>query len=170
MADANDQEARNLLAQVYTRMALEQENGIWRAQYLTAAKELREGIGDQRIASLERMGILQILPTATLIEMQAVRLDPVKVADGSAEIDFVLPDSSERLRVTVRNQVQTYEPDPTGEPADATVTLNKMQLAMLIFTQKVPPGARIDGSREAVEAYASWFTAPKSDFPIVWRP
>jgi alkyl sulfatase BDS1-like metallo-beta-lactamase superfamily hydrolase len=170
MADAGDQDSRNKLAEVYTRMALEQENGIWRAQYLSAARELREGVGKARLASLDRLPVLAQLETATLFEMQAVRLDPAKVGDASAEIDFVLPDRSERIRVSVRNQVLTFETDPKGTAADATVTLTRPQLVELIGRHILPAEAKVDGARKTVEAFADWFTAPSGDFPIVWRP
>lgn len=170
MADANDMEARTLLANVYTRMALEQENGIWRAQYLTAAKELRDGIGSRRLASLDRLPILQQLETATLFEMQAVRLDPERVGNATAEIDFIIPDRTERIRVSVRNQVLTYELEPQGLAADATVTLDRSYLVDMLVKQVVPTAAMIDGSRERVVDFATWFSAPSGDFPIVWRP
>ena len=170
MADSKDREARDLLADVYTRMALEQENGIWRAQYLSAAKELREGVGKGRLATLESLPALERLSTETLLEMQAVRLDPAKVGNSSAEIDFVIPERSERIRVNVRNQVLTYDSDPQGTAIDATVTLTRSQFVTLIARQELAAEAKVGGSREKVSEFADWFTAPSAAFPIVWRP
>jgi alkyl sulfatase BDS1-like metallo-beta-lactamase superfamily hydrolase len=170
MADSRDQEARNLLADVYSSMALVQENGIWRAQYLSAARELREGVGGRKLDTLDRVPVLRTLPTKTLIELLAVRLDPAKVGDSAAEIDFLLPTRNEKVRVLVRNQVLTYDTEPSGKAADATVTLDRVQLVKLISDQQLDPAASVEGSREIVAQFARWFTTPSGDFPIVWRP
>ncbi|WP_414902649.1 alkyl/aryl-sulfatase [Sphingomonas flavalba] len=169
MADALDQEARYLLASVYERMALGQENAVWRAQYLVAADELRNGIGEGMMARSGASQLLQLIDTADLFELLAVRLDPAKVGNESAEIDFVNPDRSERIRVSVRNQVLTYDSEPSGPPTDATVTGNRQQLAALTFGGAIPPGAQVTGSRAKVEAFMRWFANPQGDFPILWR-
>ena len=114
--------------------------------------------------------MLEKLSTATLFEMLAVRLDPAKAGQGSAEIDFVIPERSERIRVTVRHQVLTYDTDPTGEAGDATVTLSRPQLVALIVSQALDPAAQVSGSRRSVSDFAGWFTPPSGRFPIVWRP
>jgi alkyl sulfatase BDS1-like metallo-beta-lactamase superfamily hydrolase len=170
MADSKDQDARNLLADVYTRMALEQENAVWRAHYLVAADELRNGIGQAMAGRSGGLQLMQSIDTADLFEMLAVRLDPAKVGDATAEIDFVIPERSERVRVAVRNQVLTYDTEPRGSAGDATVTSSRMQLAALAFQQALPDGVDVQGSRETVNAFAHWFTHPGSDFPILWRP
>ncbi len=170
MADASDQRARDLLADTYTALAFEQENGVWRAQYLSAARELRTGVGQMRMSSLDRNPLLEKLPTATLFEMLAVRLDPSKVGDASTDILFVLPERGETILVTVRNQVLTYDMQPEEMARDATVVLDRAQLVRLISEQSLDRHAKVKGSREAVETFARWFTPPKEGFPIVWRP
>jgi alkyl sulfatase BDS1-like metallo-beta-lactamase superfamily hydrolase len=170
MADSTDQDARDLLADVYARMALEQENAVWRAHFLVAAGELRDGVGEAMAVGSGGVGLLQSIRTADLFEMLAVRLDPAKVGDATAEIDFLIPERSERIRVVVRHQVLTFDIAPGGSAVDATVTSSRMQLAALAFRQVVEAGVEVQGSREVVDAFASWFTTPVGDFPILWRP
>jgi alkyl sulfatase BDS1-like metallo-beta-lactamase superfamily hydrolase len=170
MADATDQEARNLLAATYDRLGRAQENGIWRNQYLSAALELRAGIPPRGMGTLANNPVLAGIPTTDLFEMMAVRLDPAKVGTQATAIDFILTDTKERVRVTVRNDVLTFEPNPAGGTVDATVTMTKLQLLKLLTSAALDPAASVAGPPDSITRFAGWFTAPVGRFPIVWRP
>lgn len=167
MADAKDQQARDLLAAVYEKQAAAAESSLWRNMYLTGAQELRRGITPSRGAAAGA-DLIRSTPTPMLLDLMAVRLDPAKVGDRALVLDLAFPDRKERFRVTVRNQVLTYEADPGGGPVDAAVTLPRA--AFLAMSQgTAPPAGAVQGDAEALRRLFGWLTPPGPDFPILWR-
>lgn len=167
MADPKDQAARDLLASVYEKQGAAAESSLWRNMYLTGAQELRRGITPSRGAAAGA-DLIRSTPTPMLLDLMAVRLDPAKVGDQALVLDLAFPERKERFRVTVRNQVLTWEADPSGGAADAAVTLPRA--AFLGLSQgTAPPPAAVQGDVEALKRLFGWFTPPRPDFPILWR-
>jgi alkyl sulfatase BDS1-like metallo-beta-lactamase superfamily hydrolase len=164
-ADPKNQGARDLLAAVYERLAAGAESSLWRNMYLTGAQELRSGIRAGRTAQ-GAPDLIRNTPTPMLLDLMAVRLDPSKVGDQSLVLDLSFPERKERFRVSVRNQVLTYEADPTGGQADATVSLPR---ASFLAMAAGLPGPQAGDEMAALRRLFGWFTPPKGDFPVVWR-
>lgn len=163
LADAGNTAARDLLARVYERLGMAAESAIWRNMYLSGARELRQGVppGGGRSASAE---LIAHTPTGMLLDLLSVRLDPAKSKGQAASLDLVFPDRQERFRVSVRNDVLTWEPEPEGGVAEAVVTLPRAQfLAVTLAGAQAPAGA------EPLAKLVSWLSAPRTDFPIVTR-
>ncbi len=170
MSDSGDQEARNLLADCYQQMAYWQENGMWRNMYLSAAKELREGIPSAQMQSLGGASLLKVIPTETLFEMLAVRLNPEASEGQGASIRFELVDTGEVFDASVHNDVLTFRKSrPDAQECDASVSLAKMQLAAAVFSGRLPGGMDIEGDAELPGLFFSWFEKPKGNFPVLWR-
>lgn len=169
IAHPDSDQAREELASVYSELALQQENGVWRAQYLSAAKELRFGVGRGWPSQLERAPILAQLSPSVLFEMLAVRLDPGKVGDASIVIHFAVSDRAEDVTVSVRHSVLTYVND--AAEADVSVTVTFADLVALESRSTVPDVPySSERARQSVQQFVSWFTRPDGRFPIVWRP
>jgi alkyl sulfatase BDS1-like metallo-beta-lactamase superfamily hydrolase len=166
MADPNDRPARDFLASVYDRQGAAAESSLWRNMYLTGAQELRQGITPSRGAAAS-VDLIRSTPTPMLLDLMAVRLDPAKVGSQALVLDLAFPDRQERFRVTVRNQVLTYEAAPGGGKADASVALPRA--AFLAMSQGLAAPPAVQGDVEALKRLFGWFTPPKPDFPIVWR-
>ncbi|MGA0607641.1 alkyl/aryl-sulfatase [Phenylobacterium sp. VNQ135] len=163
LADAKDTEARGLLARIYERQAAGAESALWRNMYLAGAHELREGVpkAGGRGASSE---LVRNTPTGMLLDLLSVRLDPAKSKGQSAVVDLIFPERKERFRVSVRNDVLTWEADPKGDAADGAVTLPRAQfLAAALAGAPAPAGA------EPLGRLLGWLSAPRADFPIVTR-
>jgi alkyl sulfatase BDS1-like metallo-beta-lactamase superfamily hydrolase len=163
LADARDQAARDFLAGVYEHQAAGAESAIWRNMYLTGAQELRSGVRPSRGAGAAT-DFIRNTPTPRLFDLLAVRLDPAKVKDGALVVDLTFPERKERFRVTVANQVLTYEADPTG----AAVHAVSLPRAEFLATALAPAGSKADGDA-ALRTLAGWLSAPRPDFPIVTR-
>ncbi|WP_374472348.1 alkyl/aryl-sulfatase [Phenylobacterium sp.] len=164
-ADPKDQAARDLLGQVYERLAAGAESSLWRNMYLTGAQELRSGVRAGRTAQ-GAPDLIRNTPTPMLLDLMAVRLDPAKVGDQALVLDLAFPERKERFRVTVRNQVLTWEADPAGGRADAAVSLPRAQFLAMAAGG---PGAAAGEEAAALKRLFGWFTPPSGDFPIVWR-
>jgi len=143
---------------------------MWRNMYLSAAKELREGIPSAQMQSLGGASLLKVIPTETLFEMLAVRLNPEASEGQGASIRFELVDTGEVFDASVHNDVLTFRKSrPDAQEFDASVSLAKMQLAAAVFSGRLPGGMDIEGDAELPGLFFSWFEKPKGNFPVLWR-
>jgi alkyl sulfatase BDS1-like metallo-beta-lactamase superfamily hydrolase len=167
-ADAKNTAARELLARTYDRQAAAAESAIWRNMYLTGAAELRSGVraGGPQSASLD---VVRNTPTAALLDLLAVRLDPAKAKDGQVSVDLVFPDRNERFRVRVKHAVLTYEADPAGGKADAVYTFPRAQFLNGALAGADLSGATTSGDGTALARLLAMLTPPTPGFPIVTR-
>ncbi|MCR5874714.1 MBL fold metallo-hydrolase [Phenylobacterium sp. J426] len=163
LADAQNRQARELLARIYDRQGAGAESALWRNMYLSGARELRQGVptGGGRGATSE---LIRNTPTGMLLDLLSVRLDPAKSNGQGASVDLVFPERKERFRVAVRNDVLTWEAEPTSGAADGVVSLPRSQfLATALGAAPAPAGA------EPLTRILGWLSAPRADFPIVTR-
>ncbi|MCR5877121.1 alkyl/aryl-sulfatase [Phenylobacterium sp. J367] len=166
MSDPKNQAARDFLAGVYERQAAGAESAIGRNMYLTGALELRNGITPARGGGAA-VDLIRSTPTPMLLDLMSVWLDPAKVGDAAFALDLAFPERKERFRVTVRNQVLTYEADPKGGKADAAVSMPRAAFLAMSQGMPMPPG--VEGDVEGLKQLMGWFTPPRANFPIVWR-
>ncbi len=168
LADAKNTAARAFLAGVYDRQAVGAESAIWRNMYLSGAKELRDGV---RPSGTEQASLDLVRNTSTpnFFDLLAVRLDPDKAMDGAVRVDLIFPDRNERFRVSVKNDVLTYEADPRTGKADGVFTLPRSQFLAGALAGADLSGTVTEGDRTALGRLLSWLTPPRPDFPIVTR-
>ncbi|MDB5818235.1 MAG: fold metallo-hydrolase, partial [Rhizobacter sp.] len=176
MADAGNPEAKQLLAACYDQLGWQSENSLWRNIYLSGAGELRNGVPPPRpAAAAGQAATIANLPTASIFDLLAVRLDADKVGAASLKIQFVFPDRGEKTYVTVENGVLIHEAVQAQGPVDATLTVNRSDLVAALLAgvplaPKVASGqAKIEGDAGALMKLASWMQPPRPNFPIVTR-
>lgn len=173
-ADKSNTAAREFLAKVYDRQGQAAESAIWRNMYLSAALELRSGVQAQRGAG-QSIDVIQNTTTPMLLDLMSVRLNPEKAGAGSVTVDLNFSDRKERFRVTVRNDVLTYEADPKAGKADVALTMPRASflMAALAGADLKPALAngtvKSQGDPAAFTKFLSWFDPPVGNFPIVWR-
>ena len=126
MADGDSPSAKVLLARCYDQLGWQSENALWRNIYLTGAQELRSGTPAPRLSS-GPPAVLADLPTATLFDLLAVRLDAEKAGAGSLKLEFVFPERDEQTYVTVENGVLIHRAIAAPGPVDATLTVDREQ-------------------------------------------
>ena len=150
------------------------ESAIWRNMYLSAAQELRKGVQVQRGAG-QSIDLIQNTTTPMLLDLMSVRLNPEKAGAGSVSVDLNFPDRKERFRVTVKNDVLTYEADPKAGKADVALTMPRASFLMAALAGGDLRAAlangtvKAEGDPAAFTKFLSWFDAPVGNFPIVWR-
>ena len=178
-ADRDNKPARELLAQVYDRQGQAAESAIWRNMYLSAALELRSGVQSARGVG-QSVDLIQNTTTPMLLDLLSVRLNPDKTGAAVAVIDLIFPERRERFRVTVRNDVLTYEARGYDTGALATGADVAMTLPRASFLMTALAGGdlaplltngtvRAAGDPAAFTRFVSWFDAPAANFPIVSR-
>jgi alkyl sulfatase BDS1-like metallo-beta-lactamase superfamily hydrolase len=163
-AGAADAATKALLADSYRRMAHGSEGALWRNMYLTAAHELEKGPAPAPLGSL---GFARFVPTAMLLDLMAVRLDPARAPATPFTLALVFPDAGERHHLTVRNGVLVHEQD-VPDAADVTLTLPRASfLAALAGQPGAAVTARIQGDAALIPLFLGLFETPPANFPIV---
>jgi alkyl sulfatase BDS1-like metallo-beta-lactamase superfamily hydrolase len=152
-ADAENKAARNLLADVYTRMGFESEAGTWRNIYLTGAAELRDGVIKLPPTAMN-VSVLQATTTPMLLDFAAVRINPDKATAKPFRLVIHLTDRKETILITVGNGVMVHEHGVTAAKADATFSMTRPHLLMTLFAG-APAQGFIDSGEVKAQGDAS---------------
>lgn len=176
-ADPKNATARAMLAEAHAQMAYQAESAIWRNMFLTAARELTEGV-DKSSGPAVSADFIAATPSSMIFDLLAVRLNPEKALSKPLTLNFAFTDRQEQIAATVRNGVLVHEMGRTHPSADVTVRLTRPQFlfAMLappgtpppaaaVATQAPPPA--VTGDTAAWAAFRTLFDAPDPGFAIV---
>ncbi|WP_113701035.1 alkyl/aryl-sulfatase [Nonomuraea lactucae] len=164
-ADEGNKEARDLLAEVYTRLGYGAENGTWRNFYLTGARELADGIVPA-VTATACPDLATALSVDQIFDSIAIRVHGPKAWNESLSIDWDLTDVGTRYRTTLSNGAFVHQPDPPDEPVDLTLRLTKAQLIGLLAGKGVE-GVEREGSIGVLQRLVAVLDDPRPDFPIV---
>ncbi|MFI7706614.1 alkyl/aryl-sulfatase [Nonomuraea sp. NPDC049480] len=164
-ADEGNKEARDLLAEVYTRLGHGAENATWRNFYLTGALELADGIVPAA-ADTAVPDLIAALTVEQIFDSLAVRVDGPRAWHERLAIDWHLTDLGERHRTTLSNGALIHRADPPGETADLTLRLTKAQLLGLLSGRGVE-GVEREGDATVLRRLVAVLDRPVPDFAIV---
>ncbi|MEU8320548.1 alkyl sulfatase dimerization domain-containing protein [Nonomuraea sp. NPDC048881] len=164
-ADEGNKAARDLLAEVYTRLGQGAENGTWRNSYLTGAMELTDGIAPTRVTTTSP-DLLAALTVEQIFDSLAIRVDGPKAWHESLSIDWHLTDLGELYRTTLSNGVLVQRLNPPEEPVDLTLRLTRAQLLGLLAGKGVE-GVEREGDITALQRLVAVLDSPARDFAIV---
>jgi alkyl sulfatase BDS1-like metallo-beta-lactamase superfamily hydrolase len=84
-------------------------------------------------------------------------------------VDVTFPERKETYRVVIRNDVLTYEANPTGGRADVSVTMPRKAFLAYMASGQLDPNAAIVGQTDLLSTFRGWFETPPPVFPLVWR-
>ncbi|MFF9339026.1 MULTISPECIES: alkyl/aryl-sulfatase [unclassified Streptomyces] len=171
-ADPGNRDAKETLADVYTRLGHGAENATWRNFYLMAAKELRTG-PESDIVDLANPEMLMALTVPMLLDSIAIRLDGPRAWDEDLAVDLVLTGPAAeraRHRLTLRNGALTHRAAPADTapktPAGLTLTLTKAQLLGVLAGEGLD-GVTVDGDPALLARLFSYVTTPDKTFAVV---
>jgi alkyl sulfatase BDS1-like metallo-beta-lactamase superfamily hydrolase len=168
-ADPANKIGRALLADSYEQQGYQAEASTWRNMYLSAARDLREGIRPS--FSTASLDLVSAIPTEMLLESVATRLDPAIFGDRKASFNLNFTDRSETASINIGNSVMVSEMSVSNAAPTATLSGPRQLFLGLIFL-KVPlaqleaAGLRIEGDRAAISAFQSAIENPPSTFNI----
>ncbi|GAA3700364.1 alkyl sulfatase dimerization domain-containing protein [Nonomuraea antimicrobica] len=164
-ADEGNKEARDLLAEVYTRLGHGAENATWRNFYLMGALELADGIVP---AALEPAApdLLAALTVEQIFDSIAIRVDGPRAWHERLAIDWHLTDLGRRYRTTLSNGALIQQADPRDESADLTLRLTKAQLVGLLAGKGVE-GVEREGDTTVLRRLVAVLDRPVPDFAVV---
>ena len=122
-ADPDNAAARELQADTLEQLGYQAENGTWRNFYLSAAKELRDGVIGGRDAEqrLDRI-VVRAMSVEMFLHYLAVRLNGPKAADRAYVFDLEFTDLGERYLLEVGNGVLNFTKDAAASAPTATIS------------------------------------------------
>lgn len=169
-AEPTNRPARLLLADSFEQQGYQAESGIWRNQFLMAAKELREGV-KTRATSSQSNDMIAAVPTQELLDSAATRFDPGKLGGRTLAINLVMPDRQETAGIEVSRTTMIGRLKPVAEPAANITGPRRMMLGLLFMklplAQLEMAGLKVEGDRAAVEAWLAAIDPLPGAFNIV---
>lgn len=181
-ADADNGEAREMLARAYEQMGYQAESSAWRNVFLTGAHELRRGAPEQGVNLAGATALLEQAAPEKFMEMFAVALNGPEAADVDIAIDFVFSDLRETQAVRVSRGVLRHRrlehaqgarrPDGWRTP-DATLTLTRPLMVRLVTRQAgigellTSRELSVRGNAIDVVRFFALLDSPDPVFPIV---
>ena len=172
-ADPDNRDARELQADALEQLGYQAESGPWRNFYLSAAKELRDGVLDLPAPKTVSPDTVRATPLDMFFDLLAVRLIGPQAAGKTIVLNAIFTDSDEKYMLTVENGVLNYARDKQAEGADATLTttraaLDEIVLGEATMADKLAAGeAVIEGSREKLVEFLSLLDTFEFWFNIV---
>ncbi|MFC4118338.1 alkyl/aryl-sulfatase [Nonomuraea zeae] len=166
-ADEGNKEARDLLAEVYTRLGHGAENATWRNFYLMGALELADGIVPATLESVAP-DLFAALTVEQIFDSIAIRVNGPRAWHERLSIDWHLTDLGRRHRTTLSNGALIQQADPRDELADLTLRLTKAQLVGLLAGKGVE-GVEREGDTTVLQRLVAVLDrpVPVPDFAIV---
>ena len=170
-AQPDNQDARNLQADAYEQMGYQTEAPQWRGIFLTAARELREGVVEAVFSTASPDTILA-MPLDVLFDFAGVHLIGDKAVDTNLRIDFSFTDADQTWTVWVKRGVLNARP---GASPNTQLTVSGPKAALVGVILKPATGQplaetghiQLDGEASALADLAAVMDDFDPNFNIV---
>jgi alkyl sulfatase BDS1-like metallo-beta-lactamase superfamily hydrolase len=156
-AEPQNQEAKDLLADVFEQIGYQQESPSVRNSFLAAAFELRNGIPTGATPKSSGPDMIRAMSTELWLDFLGVRLDSDKAEGKAFKINLITPDNNEKFVVELSNGTLTNIAGFQAADADLTITINrtdleKTMMGAMPFDEQINSGkAKLEGNREPYE-------------------
>jgi alkyl sulfatase BDS1-like metallo-beta-lactamase superfamily hydrolase len=151
--------ARAMLADSFEQQGYQAESAIWRNQYLSAARDLRQGYRPGGV-NTQSADLISAVPTQLLVDSVATRYDPARLGRAPFAVNLLITDRKETVGIEVGKSVLIGRVgQPTASPAVTLTGPRQLMLALLFL--KVPlaqlqgMGLKVEGDPNAVAALQS---------------
>jgi alkyl sulfatase BDS1-like metallo-beta-lactamase superfamily hydrolase len=169
-ADPSNAAARQLQADALEQLGYQAESGQWRNFYLTAARELRQGVNAAATPRTLSPDMINALSIDNLFDYLAVRLNGPSAAGKHLNVNFVFEDTGDSYLVTLVNGVLHHAISKRDATADVTVTLSRadffammmagVPVADLVATRAIDIGGDVDALADLIallDNFEFWF-------------
>ena len=156
-AEPQNQEAKDLLADVFEQIGYQQESPSVRNSFLAAALELRSGIPEGASPKTAGPDVIRAMTTELWLDFLGIRLDSKKAEGKQFKINLVTPDNKEKFVIELSNGTLTNIEGFQADDADLTVTidrkdLEKTMMGAVSFDDQIASGkAKLKGNRDVYE-------------------
>jgi alkyl sulfatase BDS1-like metallo-beta-lactamase superfamily hydrolase len=158
-ADPGNQAARNLLADAYQQLGYAAESGPWRNFYLSGAMELRSGKKVFPIGGTTSPDMINGMSSELFFNYIAMRYKGTEEHTHKYNFNFVLTDRNEEVGLVVSNGVVNPRVgNPLTKDVTATITMSRMDLAILTSSKDARVDDLVQEGRIKIEGDAAAFT------------
>jgi alkyl sulfatase BDS1-like metallo-beta-lactamase superfamily hydrolase len=160
-ADPSNMEARNLMADASEQLGYQSEAGTWRGWYLSAAKDLREGVKPMPVLGFASPDTVAAMPLELFFDYLSIRLNGPKAEGKTIKLNLGLPDTKDKYLLVVQYGVLQYHKDQQAKDADVSLTLSRATLNDIIGGKlKVEQGIsngkiKLDGDSKKFEDFVA---------------
>lgn len=153
-AQPQNQEAKDLLADVFEQIGYQQESPSVRNSFLAAAYELRSGIPTGASPKSSGPDIIRAMTTELWLDFLGIRLDSGKAEGKAFKINLITPDNNEKFVVELSNGTLTNISGFQADDADLTITIDRSDLEQTMmgavsFDEQIKTGkAKLVGNHE----------------------
>ncbi len=172
-AQPRNQEAKDLLADVFEQIGYQQENPGLRNSFLQGALELRDGIPEGSPPNTAGPDVVRAMSTELFLDFIAIRMDSRKVGDLEFTINLVTPDNGEKFAIELSSATLTNIEGFLADDADLTLIINRADLERVMAGQKtleaqIADGtATVEGNPEVLGMLAATLSAFTPDFEML---
>ncbi len=158
-ADPSNMAARNLMAEASEQLGYQSEAGTWRGWYMSAAKDLREGVKPMQVVTFASPDTVSAMPLELFFDYLSIRLDGPKAEGKTIKLNLNLPDTKDKYLLVVQYGVLQYHKDQQADDADASLTMDRSTLNEIIGGKlKVEQGVtngkiKLDGDPKKFEEF-----------------
>jgi alkyl sulfatase BDS1-like metallo-beta-lactamase superfamily hydrolase len=135
-AEPGNQDAKDLLADVWEQLGYQQENPGLRNSYLSGAFELRSGIPGGAAPSTAGPDVIRAMSTELFLNFLGIRMDSRKAEGMAFTINLITPDNGERFVVELSNATLTNIEGFLADDPDLTLTINRSDLEQTMMGAK----------------------------------
>jgi alkyl sulfatase BDS1-like metallo-beta-lactamase superfamily hydrolase len=149
-AEPNNQEAKDLLADVWEQIGYQQENPGLRNSFLAGAFELRSGIPGGVPPSTSGPDMISAMSTGLFLDFIGIRMDSKQAeAIGPYSMNLITPDNGEKYAIDVSNGTFTNVEGFLHKDPDLEVTIDRSDLEIIMAGQKRFVDSIEDGTAKA---------------------
>ena len=149
-AEPDNQEAKDLLADVWEQIGYQQENPGLRNSFLAGALELRSGIPAGNPPSTSGPDMISAMSTELFLDFIGIRMDSKKAESiGPYSINLITPDNGEKYAVDLSNATFTNVEGFLHEDPDLAITIDRSDLEVIMAGQKTFKASIEDGTAKA---------------------
>ncbi|TAT59025.1 MBL fold metallo-hydrolase, partial [Enterobacter cloacae] len=106
-ANPDNKQAKDLQADIFTQLGYQSENAIWRNEYLSGAKELRDGVPVLPVASTLDSDLTANIEPEALLDYMGVMLNGPKADGKNLRFNWTLS-AGDTYGVELNNSVIIY--------------------------------------------------------------
>ena len=156
-AEPENQQAKDLLADVFEQIGYQKESPSVRNSFLAAAYELRSGIPTGASPKSSGPDMIKAMTTELWLDFLGVRLVTDKAEGHKFKINLITPDNDEKFVVELSNATLTNIEGYQSNDADLTITINredleKTMMGAVSFDNQIKSGkAKLSGNREVYD-------------------
>jgi alkyl sulfatase BDS1-like metallo-beta-lactamase superfamily hydrolase len=122
-ADPSNTDAKNLLADTHEQLAYQTEAGTWRGLYLSAAKDLREGVKELAVVDFASPSTIAAMPFDLYLDGLSTSLDPAKASGIVMGINLNFADTKTTWYLVLEYGVLQYYENKQESDAAASLSM-----------------------------------------------